>query len=152
MELGPLAGFNIRLGDRCIRRRLYWRESGPAGRAMRLALTMLRVVAIGLVLFMIAEWLLTLERTGLPYVVVLVDDSGSMAIADRYDEEKVRTLIQSRLKTVGLAEMSRINLAKTLLLENDARLLKQLNEDYKLKVYFISDSARASKFARSVDR
>ncbi len=121
--------------------------------AMRVALTVLRLAAIGLVLFMIAEWLLTLERTGLPYVVVLVDDSGSMAIADRYDEEKVCALIQSRLKTVGLAEMSRINLAKTLLLENDARLLKQLNEDYKLKVYFVSDSARAqaSSLARSID-
>jgi uncharacterized membrane protein len=121
---------------------LYWREGGPAGKAQRVFLAILRLAVIGLVLFMIAEWLLTLSRTGLPYVVVIVDDSASMAIVDRYDDDKLSAAIAGRLKAVGLTEMSRINLAKTALLEDDLRLLKRLAEDYKLKVYFVSDSAR----------
>lgn len=62
---------------------LYWMESGPAGRLVRVLCALLRLGAIAIVLFMIAEWLLTLNRTGLPYVVLLVDDSASMGIADR---------------------------------------------------------------------
>jgi hypothetical protein len=126
---------------------LYWREGGPARNAQRVLLTLLRLAVIGLVLFMIAEWLLTLSRTGLPYVVVVVDDSASMAIVDRYDDDKVRAAIASRLKSAQLTELSRVNLAKAVLLGDDAQLLKRLDQDYKLKLYFVSDSARPQSTA-----
>src|SRR5688500_6309521 len=104
----------------------YWMESGPAGRLSRVLCASLRLCAIALVLFMIAEWLLTLHRTGLPYVVLLVDDSASMGIADRYDDEKLRRLIADRLKNSRYDEASRFNLARSLVLGDNARLLRYL--------------------------
>jgi hypothetical protein len=121
---------------------LYWLESGPAGRFTRTLGALLRLSAIGLVLFMIAEWVLTLHRTGLPYVVLLIDDSASMGIVDRYDDEKLRELVADRLKNSGYADGARFNLAKSLVLDDKARLLRYLNDNYKLRVYFVSDSAR----------
>ena len=38
---------------------------------------------------MLAQFMLSLERTGLPYVVVVVDDSQSMGIEDRYNDDKI---------------------------------------------------------------
>jgi hypothetical protein len=121
---------------------LYWMESGPARRLVRVLCATLRLGAIAIVLFMIAEWLLTLNRTGLPYVVVLVDDSASMGIADRYDDQKLRRLVAERLKTAGYDEVSRFNQAKSLVLADRARMLRFLGDNYKLRVYFVSDSAR----------
>jgi hypothetical protein len=121
---------------------LYWLEGGRAGRVARAACAALRLTAIGLVLFMIAQWVLTLSRTGLPYVVLMIDDSASMAITDRYDDEKTRALVAARLKESGHTEPSRWNMARSLVLGDNARLLRFLDENYKLRVYFVSESAR----------
>ncbi len=51
--------------------------------------------SIALVVAMIAEVTLSLRRTGLPTVVVLVDDSASMGIADRYDNAKLGASLAS---------------------------------------------------------
>jgi hypothetical protein len=91
---------------------------------------------------MIAGWVLTMHRTGLPYVVLLIDDSASMAIVDHYDDEKIRSTIAERLTKPGNGEPSRFNLAKSLVLNDNAQLLRYLDDHYKLRVYFVSDSAR----------
>ena len=57
---------------------VYLRESRQAGRAYRLALASMRLAAIGLVLLMIAQVGLFLQKTGLPFVVVIIDDTQSM--------------------------------------------------------------------------
>jgi len=49
------------------------------------------------------------------------------------------------VKQLGLEDASRLNQAKTLLLERDAALLHALDARYKLRVYFCSDSARRSR-------
>jgi hypothetical protein len=121
---------------------LYFAERGPAGRFARALGALLRISAVTVVLFMIAEWVLTLHRTGLPYVVLLIDDSSSMGIVDRYDDEKLREAIARRLKDSKYAEASRFNLARSLVLEDNARLLRFLNDHYKLRAYFVADSAR----------
>src|SRR5487761_600701 len=54
---------------------LFWyaREVATAGRVFRLLLATVRLTLVGLLLFMLAEFVLSLNRTGLPYVVVLLD-------------------------------------------------------------------------------
>jgi hypothetical protein len=136
---------------------LYWMESGPAGRIARALGSALRLGAIAIVLFMIAEWLLTLNRTGLPYVALLIDDSASMGIADRYDDEKLRSMVAQRLKKAGYDDASRFNQAKSLVLADNGRLLRYLGDNYKLRLYFVSDSARpvagkTSELAEAVRR
>ncbi|HEV2969909.1 MAG TPA: hypothetical protein VGY55_07960 [Pirellulales bacterium] len=121
---------------------VYKSEIGSAGRLLRGLLIMLRLTAIGLVLGMIAQWILKLNPTQLPYLVVLVDDSESMRINDHYANEKFRADIERRVKQLGLDGVTRLNQAKTLLLENDAALLKGFDKRYKLKVFFCSELAR----------
>ena len=121
---------------------VYTFEIGKAGRLLRGLLISLRLLSIGLVLAMIAQWVLKLSPTQLPYLVVLVDDSESMKIADHYSNEKLRAEIERRVNKLGLKEVSRLNQAKTLLLENDAAILKAFDSRYKLKVFFCSELAR----------
>jgi uncharacterized membrane protein len=121
---------------------VYSLEVGKAGRLKRGLLATLRLLSTSLVLGMIAAWVLKLSPTQLPYLVVLVDDSESMHITDHYNNEKLRAEIERRVKQIGLKEVTRINQAKTLLLENDAAVLKAFDNRYKLKVFFCSELAR----------
>ncbi len=123
---------------------LFWyaREISAAGRAFRLLLAALRLTLVGLLLFMLAEFVLSLNRTGLPYLVVLLDDSASMGTVDRYEDPKLAKAVAARLKAAGLSEASRLNLAKSLLSAKDAKLLAVLGRRFKLKTYFVSAAAR----------
>ena len=121
----------------------YATESSSAGRWMRSLLAALRLSAIALVLLMIAQWMMTLNRTGLPYIVVMIDDSASMATTDPVEgDAAARKSLLDRLHKVSLSEPTRLNLAKTLLLDDRDKMLDQLAKRYKLKVYFTSESTR----------
>ncbi len=120
----------------------YLRETGPAGRIFRLSLASVRLAVVAVVLFMIASFVLSLNRTGLPYVVVVVDDSASMGTADKYDDKALAERVQKRLKAAGYERGSRLNLAKSLLLADQGALLRSIEKRYKLKLYLASSSAR----------
>ena len=72
---------------------LGWSDLLPANvrpaAAIGMFLAVVRLAIVAIVVLMIAEVTLSLRRTGLPTVVVLVDDSASMGIADRYDDAKL---------------------------------------------------------------
>ena len=121
---------------------IYSKETPTAGRRWKTLLIAVRLMLIGLVMLMLAELMVSMQRTGLPSVVVVIDNSASMSIADRYDDRQLRSTLEGRLRDVGLEETTRLNLAKLLLTENDAALLTSINDRYKLKVYFMSDAAR----------
>ncbi len=131
----------------------YWTESGTARRWLRTVLATVRFVLIGLVLLMIAEWILVRDRTDAPYLVVVLDRSASMATVDgpskgdsqitgdRPDNSTARNQLLSQLTAAGLDSPSRINLAKSLLLNNQGELLRTIAKQFQLKVYFLADSA-----------
>lgn len=120
---------------------IYLREGSTAGRWTRGTLIALRLGLFLLVAFMLAEVVLTLQRTGLPYVAVLVDTSGSMSTADRYRDESQRSQFESRAAANGFDEATRLNLAKSVLLENDAALLRGLADEYRLRLYYVAQGA-----------
>src|SRR5262249_6573005 len=62
----------------------YYRERRSLSRWHLLTLAALRMASLAVVLFMIAGVLLIPARTGLPYIVVMMDVSASMANADTY--------------------------------------------------------------------
>ncbi len=119
-------------------------------RPLRLALATIRSLLVFIILFMLAQFMLSLERTGLPYVVVMVDDSQSMGIEDRYSDEKIRAAIAHELAAAGLDKPSRLNLAKSVLLADNAMLLRAIDERYKLKLYYLDDAVRGQ--SGSVDQ
>jgi len=122
---------------------IYLREGRRVGRAYRIMLAAIRLCLMAIVLIMVAQLGLSLKRTGLPYVAVVVDDSQSMTIVDQY-AGKQRAELEERVREArtGSSQLSRWNLAKTLLTERDGALLAGIAEDYKLRVYFLEDSAR----------
>ncbi len=122
---------------------VYLHEGRRTRRPYRLMLAAIRLCLVAIVLVMIAQVALSLKRTGLPYVAVLVDDSGSMTIVDRYDDKR-RAKLDQRLRQAqpDSYELSRWNLARTLLTERDGALLARIARDYKLRVYFLENSPR----------
>ncbi len=84
----------------------YLRENRRASRGFRLALAAIRLAACGVLLLMLAQVTLVVQPTSLPYVVVIVDDSLSMAHADRYDDALRRSLadrVAGRASTASIA-------------------------------------------------
>lgn len=122
---------------------LYLGERGRARIFGRLFLASLRIALIGLVLLMLFGWILERNRTDLPDVILLIDDSKSMNRVDRYDDERLSQALAKRVKRLGLNGASRVNLAKALMLEDNRRTIKQLREKYNLKIYRLGGSARA---------
>lgn len=125
---------------------IYLREGRRAGKPYRMMLAAIRLALVAIVLMMVAQLALALKRTGLPYVAVLVDDSESMTIVDRYDKKR-RAELDERIRQAGPGsyEPSRWNLARTLLSEREGALLEGIAGDYKLRMYFLEDSARGAR-------
>jgi hypothetical protein len=123
----------------------YWREATTVSRFFRWLLVVCRYLAIGLVLLMLAELSLSLSRTGLPTVVVLVDDSASMGIADRYTDDQLRSALEERLQSLELTELSRFNLARSVLADPQQNLLAEIEARYQLKFYWMGPSLRGEQ-------
>ncbi len=121
---------------------VYLRERIAAAASWRAVLIGLRLAVLGLVLFMMYGWMRHRHRTDLPDAVIVIDDSASMAVIDHYEKPEDRAAVEKRVRAAGLDEPTRINLAKTLLLERDARLWNELATRYNLKVYRIGESTR----------
>ncbi len=102
----------------------------------RLLLAGLRLATLAVVLAMLAQVTLVLQRTGLPYLVLVLDDSQSMGVVDPYDKP-VRAAIADRVQRAGFAPASRWNQARALLAEDDAALLRALAANYKLRVQLV---------------
>lgn len=131
---------------------VYWRENRAASRRLCAILAGLRLLLVGMLFWMIAQTTLVVYRTGLPYLVLLVDNSGSMSTTDPYDQSLSQTL-RRRLGQAGLEEsnLSRLNLAKMLLLENDSAWLQQFTREYQLRVYVLEDSLAGVRAWESQD-
>ncbi|MBN2296294.1 MAG: hypothetical protein JXM70_27940 [Pirellulales bacterium] len=117
---------------------LYLHESREVSLRWKLGLACVRLALLAVVLLMISQLTLALKRTGLPYVAVLVDDSKSMSVVDRYDEALAKDLDQ-RLEKSGLAKrLDRLNLAKSVLLLKNAALPRGIGDEHKLRLYTLS--------------
>ena len=129
---------------------VYLREGNEASVRQKVALAALRLAVVAILLAMIAQFSISLQRTGLPYVAVLVDNSQSMGRVDRYDNRQL-TSLQSRTKRAGYPGLSRFDLACTLLTEDKGELLTALADRYKLRLYYLAESggARPSQAERA---
>ncbi len=125
---------------------IYLRESRRISRGYRLMLSVLRLCQIALVLAMAAQFQLLLQRTGLPFVVVIVDDTKSMNTIDRYDDALRKSLEAHVTGTFSAsAKLTRWNLERALFAENGGTMLNELAEDHKLRFYFLSDFRKSRR-------
>ncbi len=122
---------------------LYLHESHEVLLRWKLGLAFIRLAVLGIVLVMISQLTLALKRTGLPYVAVLIDDTQSMSIVDRYDDTLAKDL-DKRLEKSGLeksglkVQRDRLNLAKSVLLHKNAALPRGIGDEHKLRLYTLS--------------
>jgi hypothetical protein len=123
---------------------VYLKENPQAPKALRLLLAGIRLTLAALLLFMVAQFALSLQKTGLPYVAVLVDDTLSMTTADRYlntkdrNCDKLRAALADAVRRAGYDTSTRWNLARTLLTGHDAKVLKSIAGRYKLRLYYLT--------------
>jgi hypothetical protein len=118
---------------------IYLRESPRCPRWHRLGLAGMRFALAMIVLLMISQFTLTLRRTGLPYLAVLVDDSLSMTTIDP-QEKLPQANMAERISKVesDSKDLSRWGLAQTLLNEHHAAMLRQLADEYRLRLFLLT--------------
>jgi hypothetical protein len=117
---------------------LYRREGAAPGWAKGV-LAGLRIGVIALAMLVLSEAVLTVERTGLPTFAILVDDSASAQIADPYAETKAQEEAAALARASGREKPDRLALALGWLARDDARLLRTLAEQQKVKLYRVSE-------------
>jgi hypothetical protein len=119
-----------------------YRREGDVPLGYKLMLAALRVTLVLMAVFMLSEAVLSVERTGLPYFVVMVDDSASQQVADQYDDPKAKAAAQALALAAGRSEASRWAVGEGILGQDDAKLLRELQKENKVRVYLTSETAR----------
>ncbi len=119
---------------------IYSRDAQTLPWKTRIGLISLRLLVVGMVLFFLSELKLSVDRTGLPVVVVLWDDSESMNFEDQYRDQDLAAAAERLLKSGKFSAPTRFNLAKGLLTKNKGEFLKQLLDRHKLRIYRFSDN------------
>ena len=120
---------------------LYWHE-GKASRSTKVLLASVRMALVLLAMFMLSEAVLSVARTGLPYLTILIDDSASERIADQYEKSADRTALAALATTEKEEQTTRLAIAKGLILKDRARLIRDLEKQHKVRLYLVSNSAR----------
>lgn len=121
---------------------LYRREGSVPGWYKGL-LACLRIALVFLAMFLLSEAVLSVERTGLPTFVVLVDDSASADVADQYGDARLQSEAADLAKVAGGDKASRFAVGLGWLLRDDARLVRELARQQKVKFYRVSEAAVA---------
>lgn len=111
---------------------IYSREGTVASRFYRLGLAAVRLACIFSVVIMIGGLEVSVDRTGLPYLVFMVDDSESMQVRDR----------QADSGTPEGQEPTRLERVKQWLGANDGERLRELTDQHKLQLHAQSAAPR----------
>ena len=118
-----------------------YRREGSARTATKLFLAGLRFALVCLTLFMLSEAVLSVDRTGLPYFVVMVDDSASQGVVDQYADSKTKGEADALAKASGRPEANRLALAQGFLARDDGKVLRELRKKHRVRLYLISNAA-----------
>ena len=120
---------------------LYWHE-GKASRLVKTCLAGVRLALVLLAIFMLSEAVLSVERKGLPYLTILVDDSASQRIADQYEKPEVKAALETLAAPAKAEQTSRLAIAKGFILKDHSRLIRELEQKHKVRFYLVSNSTR----------
>lgn len=137
---------------------LYQRE-GSAPTWYRMLLASLRLTLVALAMLMLSEAVLSVERTGLPFFVILADDSASGRIVDQYASPRMADAAATLAKVAGKPEATRLAVAQGWLARDDAAFLRDLQPRHRVRLYTVSAGAvplaeidRADQVAPAVER
>ncbi len=137
-----------------------YRREGQVRLLPKMVLAAIRISLLLLIVFMLSEAVLSVERTGLPNFVVLWDLSSSQQIVDHPSDAKVKAALAKlagegkesetkngkspETKTTTTTERDdpeRVDVARGVLLKDKAKLLSELVKQHKLRIYSIAGEA-----------
>jgi von Willebrand factor type A domain len=124
---------------------IFWlyRREGTAPLRYKMLLAGMRVTLVVLAMLMLSEMVLSVERTGLPFVVVMVDDSASGQMVDQYDDPKLKTKADALAKHSKRGQTDRLAIAQGWLAKDKGDVLRQLQKQHKVKLYRVSAAAQS---------
>ena len=142
--LPPTIGGLLLLGLVLLIVGVYRRDARTLSLRQRTVLIGLRGIAVALVLLLLAQVSLSVERVGLPLVVVLIDDSASMGLRDAYsndDDRRFAAMLTGANSTSGSVDAERFELARRILSRDDGRWLRELRQRHRLRIERFSAEA-----------
>ena len=108
-----------------------------------MGLAALRIALVLLAVFMLSEAVLSVERTGLPYFVVMVDDSASGQVVDQYAEPAgPRGGRRSWPRRPGTPSRPGSRSRRACWRKTTAQVLAELQKQHKVRLYLVSTAAR----------
>ncbi|MDB5346066.1 MAG: von Willebrand factor type domain protein [Schlesneria sp.] len=120
---------------------IYRRDGESLNLRQRLTLTVLRLLVFAVILAMLTELSLTVERTGLPSVAVMIDTSASMSLQDQYPAGSAATNMAKSISLQPGRDAHRLGLTQEVLTRNGGQFLKDLQRNHQVKLYRFSDTA-----------
>ena len=120
---------------------IYRRDASSASRINRFGLVALRLAVVGIVLVVLSEITLVVDRTGLPFIAILLDDSASMGLEDQYSNSGDKSAVKSFVKAGGAGRTSRLAIGQGILTGNDGEFIRELQQRHQLRVYRFSETA-----------
>ncbi|MFK7777989.1 MAG: VWA domain-containing protein [Gimesia sp.] len=104
----------------------------------RAVLLGIRLTLFVIVLLFLTKITLSIHRTGLPFIALLIDDSASMGLEDDYTQSDAKNF-KAKAQQFGQGK-NRLDLVKSVLLQNDAQFLSLLQKKHKLRLYHFSEA------------
>ncbi len=121
---------------------LYWAGSKRLTARRRATLLGLRLASLLLAVALLCRPSLVLNQADRPYVLVLLDASASMSLRDDYRQPELAAAAQRLSASPSGQVPTRWQLALSLLLQDDARLLRRLARTHRVRVYTFDVQAR----------
>ncbi len=119
-----------------------YRREGTASTLYKMFLAFLRFSLVVLTVFMLSEAVLSVERTGLPYFAIMVDDSASQDTVDQYADPKVMTATTELATKASKTKVDRLAVAQGILSDGDAKILRELQLQHKVRLYLVANDSR----------
>lgn len=120
----------------------YQRDAAALSRGRRLCLTGLRLLVIAVAVLLLSELSVSVHRTGLPGIALLLDTSASMSLQDQPGTE-ITGAVPKTGNPAGLVDGAphRLNRAVDLLTRENAEWLHRLQASHQLHVWQFSETA-----------
>jgi hypothetical protein len=119
-----------------------YRREGSAPLHYKIGLAVIRNTLVLMAMLMLAEAVLSVERTGLPFIVVMVDDSASQTVVDQYEDAKSKSAAEGLATISGRPEANRFAVAEGLLEKDGGQILRELQKQNKVRLYLVSTAPR----------
>ncbi len=120
---------------------IYRRDGEALNWRQRSLLMTLRLVVFSLVAAMLTELSLTVERTGLPSVAVMIDVSASMSFQDQYRSDSGTGSSSKRIANSHGLPQNRLGLAQDVLTRHSGQFLRELERDHQVRLYRFAETA-----------